>query len=232
MSFKAKPTHIAGRIVSTLFITLVLSAGVFAQVEKKVATAVLIDNTGSMRSQFNLVIDLSRGIAAQAQPRGPVKLFNFMPQGSGPGSIALISSKRGWTEDQGSLDATIDDLYVVPGQTKLVDAIMSLALDLNEKVALNPDAYSSKVIFLVTDGEDRSSKISTKDLIKLLKDSNIQVNAIGLVEELENDRFGSATKRADAKDLLQRLTKETGGRVVFTGRRAAVDDVLQRLWNK
>src|ERR1044072_1146207 len=132
MSFNEKHTRTAARIVSTLFITLALSAGVFAQVEKKVATAVLIDNTGSMRSQFNLVVDLSRGIAAQAQPRGPVKLFNFMPQGSGPGSIAIISSKRGWTEEQGPLDATIDDLYVVPGQTKLADAIMSLALDLNE----------------------------------------------------------------------------------------------------
>ncbi len=230
--FKHKPTRLAVRIGSTLIMSLALSAGVLAQVEKKVATAVLIDNTGSMRSQFNLVIDLSRGIAAQAQPRGPVKLFTFMPQGTGPSSIAIISSKVGWTEDQRPLEATIDDLYVVPGQTKLVDAIMSLALDLNEKVALSPDSYSSKVIFLVTDGEDRSSKIGTKDLIKLLKDSNIQVNAIGLIEELENDRFGSATKRADAKDLLERLTKETGGRVVFSGRRAAVDEVLRQLWNK
>lgn len=228
MSLKEK----AFRIISTLLITLMLPAAVLAQVEKKVATAVLIDNTGSMRSQFNLVINLSRGLAAQSQPRGPVKLFNFMPQGSGPGSIALISSKRGWTEDAGPLDATIDGLYVVPGQTKLVDAIMSLALDLNEKVAPNPDSYSSKVIFLVTDGEDRSSKISTKDLVKLLKESNIQVNAIGLIDELETDRFGSSTKRANAKELLERLTKETGGRVVFAGRRADADEVLRQLWNK
>ncbi len=234
MSFNENPksTGAVRRVVATLLITSVIAAGAFAQADKKVATAVLIDNTGSMRSQFNLVIDLSKGVAAQAQTSGPVKLFNFMTQGSGSSGVALISSRQGWTEDKGALATTIDDLYVVPGQTKLLDAITSLALDLNEKVALNSSEFSGKVIFLVTDGEDRSSKIGTKELIKLLQDSGIQVNAIGLIDELNNDRFSSNDKRSKAKHLLESLTKETGGRVVFAERHGNAEEVLRRLWNK
>jgi von Willebrand factor type A domain len=223
----------AVRVTVTTFVLMVVCwVGVLAQGPKKVATALLVDNTGSMRSQFSLVIELGRGIAAQAQPRGPVRLFTFMPQGSGSSSIAMILPKIEWTEDQHTLTRTIDDLYVVPGQTKLLDAITTVAADLNSRVALEPDAFSSKVIFLVTDGEDRSSKSSTKDLIKLLKDSGIQVNAVGLIEELDNDRFGSSSKLTKAKDLLERLTKETGGRVVFANPRADADEVLRKLLNK
>jgi len=234
MKFRREPTSARAvrSAVTTFVLTVVCSTVVFAQAEKKVATALLVDNTGSMRSQFNLVIDVSRGIAEQAQPRGPVRSFAFMPQGSGPGSIAMVLPKVEWTEDQNLLTRTIDNLYIVPGQTKLLDAITSVAVDLNSRVALEPDAFSGKVIFLVTDGEDRSSKTNTKDLIKLLKESGIQVNAVGLVEELERDRFGSSSKRVKAEDLLKKLTQETGGRVVFAKSRADATEVLQRLWNK
>jgi hypothetical protein len=218
--------------MTTLVLTVACSVAVVAQAQKKVATALLVDNTGSMRSQFKLVIDLGRGIAVQAQPLGPVRLFTFMPQGTGSSSIALVSPRIEWTENQSTLTRTIDDLYVVGGQTKLLDAIASLVIDINSRVALEPDAFSGKVIFLVTDGEDRSSKSSIKDLIKLLKDSNIQVNVVGLIDELDTDRFGSSSKLNKAKDLLERLTKETGGRVVFANPRANADEVLRNLWNK
>jgi len=219
------------RAITTFVLTVVCSAGLFAQ-EKKVATALLIDNTGSMRSQFALVLDLSKGIVTQVQPRGPVRLFAFMPQGPQSSSIAVASSRTQWTEDHAALIGTIDGLYVIGGQTKLLDAITSLAVDLNTRVAENPDGFSGKVIFLITDGEDRSSKSSTKDLIKLLKDSGIQVNAVGLLDELDSDRFGSSGKRSKAKDLLENLTKETGGRVVFASPHADADEVLRKLDTK
>lgn len=221
-----------GRVVTTSLVTLLLSVNLLAQTEKKVATAVLIDNTGSMRSQFELVVDLSRGIVTQAQPRGPVRLFAFMPQGSGSSSIALISSKVEWTDDKRTLDGTLDNLYIVAGQTKLLDAITSIALDLSARVALEPDAFSGKTIFLVTDGEDRSSKTGAKDLIKLLKDAGIQVNAIGLIEELDTQRSIGSGHRQKAKELLEKLTKETGGRVVFANPHADADEVLRKLGNK
>jgi hypothetical protein len=231
MKFR-RPLAFIRLVVTTFVLTIACSAGVFAQAEKKVATAVLVDNTGSMRSQFSLVLDLSRRIVTQVQPRGPVRLFTFMPQGSPSDNAALASPRTEWTESLASLNRTIDGLYVIGGQTKLLDAITSLTIDLNTRVAQEPQVFSGKVIFLVTDGEDRSSKSSTKDLIKLLKDSGVQINAVGLLDELDNDRFGSSSKRVKAEDLLKKLTEETGGRVVFAKPRADATEVLQRLLTK
>jgi Mg-chelatase subunit ChlD len=95
---------------------------------------------------------------------------------------------------------------VIGGQTTLRDAIGVIA------DSFEPDATggvaSQRVIILVTDGEDRTSKVSEKQLIQKLKDAHIRVYAVGLVEELGG-------KRSKAVDFLKSVTSQTGGRVVF-----------------
>src|SRR5258708_9087829 len=67
---------------------------------------------------------------------------------------------------------------------------------------------ANKVIILITDGEERSSKINQKQLIQKLNEHKTSVFAIGLVQQLDKTR-------SKAVDLLKLITKETGGRVVF-----------------
>ena len=43
------------------------------------------------------------------------------------------------------------------------------------------DSYARKVLVLITDGEDRLSRIKSKQLLAELKQANIQVYAVGLV---------------------------------------------------
>lgn len=150
----------AVQLVLALLLTLSFSTVALAQNEPKAAYGILIDNTGSMRSQFDLVINLSKGIVEQTHQRGPISLFPFKTQGDKNNGIAVVASDIEWTQDKFALDKYIDSIYVVPGQTNLKDGINTIAEKLNLKLGPTKDALSEKTIFLITDGEDRSSRIS------------------------------------------------------------------------
>jgi hypothetical protein len=185
------------------------------QIGQREAYAILIDNTGSMRSQFGLVSELSKQIVEQTHQRGPISLYAFKTQGRMSNAVAVVSSGFGWSQDKTVLENYIDSLFVVPGRTAVRDGIRAMAEQLNARAAATKEPLA-KVIVLITDGEDRVSTISEKELIKTLKENSIKVYAIGLTSELENQggliRKGS---RDRAVNFLEKVTKETGGRAVF-----------------
>jgi hypothetical protein len=203
-------------LLSVLLLTLALCNSVFAQSEKKIAYAILIDNTASLRSQLPEVLELSQGIVGQIHQRGPISLFNFTTGGDKRNQIAVVNPVAVQTQDKTLLDNYINDIFIVPGRTTLIDAINTIAEQLNTKADLDKDTFAEKVIYLVTDGEDRTSKIKEKQLIKTLKESGIKVYAVGLIKEFE-DEGGMVHKAPKDKaiEFLEKITKETGGRVVF-----------------
>jgi hypothetical protein len=195
--------------------------------ERKVAFGILVDNTGSLRTQFDLVLDLSHRIVDRTYQRGPISLFVFKPQGGKNNPQAVISSDIQWSQDKELIGKYLDSIFVVPGQTTIMDAINSMAVALNIKASLEKDAPTEKIIFLITDGEDRSSKIGEKELLKTLRESGIKIYAIGLVKELDNEGgFIRKPPRDKAVAFLEKITKETDGRVVFPKSRTADRDVL------
>lgn len=185
------------------------------QTGQKEAYAILIDNTGSMRSQFGLVKEISKRIVEQTHQRGPISLYAFKTRGRMSDAVAVVSSEFGWSQDKTILENYIDSIFVVPGRTAVRDGISAMAEQLNARAAAAKEPLA-KVIVLITDGEDRISKIGEKELIKTLKENSIKVYAIGLTGELENEggliRKGS---RDRAVGFLKKVTKETGGRAVF-----------------
>src|SRR2546428_13982354 len=90
------------------------------------------------------------------------------------------------SQDADVIEGEIDATDVLGGQTPLLDAIDSIAKELNAKVISEKDAFANGVIILVTDGEDRVSRIKEDDLIRELKNSGVKVFAIGLVSELDS----------------------------------------------
>jgi hypothetical protein len=224
---------VAVHLAIVILLTLSLSKTALAQSEQKTAYGILIDNTGSMRTQFDLVISLGKGIVERTHERGPISLFPFKTQGDKANRTAAVSSDMQWSQDKTILDKYIDSIFVVPGQTTLMDGINAIAEQLNTKVSLDKSVLA-KIIFLITDGEDRFSKISEKELFKTLKERGIKVYAIGLVKELDNEG-GLIRKppRQRAVAFLERITKETGGRVVFPkSKKVDVDILLNELFAK
>ena len=164
----------------------------------------LIDNTGSMRSQFNIVMQLGKELARQLHNRGPVSIFSFESARDRRDSHAKISATVEQTQDEVLLNKGFDGIYVQSGQTTLLDAIEFMAEDLNSKAT-----DRAKFIVLITDGEERASKRSAAQVVEKLHRMNISVYAIGLVRELEPD------KRRKAAELLRMISRETGGRAVI-----------------
>ncbi|HSP61348.1 MAG TPA: vWA domain-containing protein [Pyrinomonadaceae bacterium] len=163
----------------------------------------MLDDTGSMRSQFETVFEIGKGVVHQVHDHGPVSLFDFASEGIGPASKAIPTPRIMATQDERVLNRTIENLYIQGGQTMLLDAIEFIGDSLDQQ---SPD--TNKVIILITDGEERTSKINQKQLIRKLKEHKTSVFAIGLVQQLDKSR-------SKAVNLLKDITKETGGRVVF-----------------
>ena len=199
---------VAGIGLALLFL---LSGTIAAQDKKAIAYGILIDNTGSMRSQFDTVREIGKAIVHQTHDHGPVALFDFHSQGSGPGTRAVPIARIEATQDEDTLDQAINGFYVEGGQTSLLDAVKSVGDSLDNKFA-----GANKVIILITDGEDRVSEIQQRTLLKFLQERSIKVFAVGMVQELDSDRGLTRPSTQDkAIRLLNSLTKETGGRVVF-----------------
>jgi Mg-chelatase subunit ChlD len=194
------------RFFAALLVLLSLSALCVAQDKKKINYALFLDDSGSMRSQFNQIVGIGRAVVKQVHEHGPVSIFDFTSHGSGRGMNVVVQPRLEESQDLRLLEQTIDNIYVVGGQTTLRDAIGVIADSF--KPEATGGVASERVIILVTDGEDRTSKVSEKQLIQKLKESHIRVYAVGLVEELGG-------KRSKAVDFLTNLTKQTGGRVVF-----------------
>jgi hypothetical protein len=197
-------------------VVLLFSLGVLcsAQDPKKISYAIFLDNSGSMRTQFDQVNAIGKAVMRQVHKRGPVSIFNFTTQGRLQDARAVVTPRLEASQDEGELEQTIDDLFVIGGQTTLLDAISVI----NDSFDQAGGDASERVIILVTDGEDRKSQISSATLIQKLKLSKTRVYAIGMVRALSS--------RSKAENLLKNLTKETGGRVVFT---SSNHDDLQRL---
>jgi hypothetical protein len=205
-----------------LLLMLFSALSAFGQNDKKAAYGILIDNTGSLRSQFDQVVKLGKAVARHAVQNGPVSVFNFESGGDRRNPLALISGGSEWSQNADALGNFMDDIYVLGGQTTLIDAVNSMARAVNSKVA--PE--KGGVIILITDGEDRESRLKESELIKELQKNGTKVYAIGLVRELGSGNFGSKGKRDKAESLLRKLTKETGGRVVFSDSRTVDADKL------
>ena len=85
---------------------------------------------------------------------------------------------------------------------------------INAKAEQDKTPNVRKVLVLITDGEDRKSTIKEKELLAELQQHQIKVFAIGLVQKLDQDAY-MRSARDKATKLLNKITKETGGRALF-----------------
>lgn len=222
-----------GQILISLFLLAVFYiVPASAQSEKKIAYGILLDNTGSLRSQFPDVKNVGKTIVREVILKGSIVLFNFS-SGNDKDKVAEIKLNEGWSQDEKSLLKNVDELEVVGGQTTLNDAILLTARVVNSKTERERDKFSSGVLILITDGEERASNTKQKELTKYLKESKIKVYAVGLVEELSSERgLTSASPQTKAKDFLKKITKETGGKVIFPKIKQKIEDIIKDLFTE
>jgi Mg-chelatase subunit ChlD len=221
------------KVLISLVLFIIFCAGsISAQAQKQNLYGILVDNTGSMRTQLGRIKEFAKELTKEFQNKGQISVFNFQTSTTKAQTSELGTGSL-WSQNQNDLEQFIDSIIAVGGQTTLCDAIF-LASNLTKSAfERDKDNISEKILILITDGEDRASDIKPKELIKFVKETQIKVYAIGLVEDLSNEAgFVNVSPQAKAKEFLTKITKETNGRVVFPKSKQKPEEIVKNLFSE
>src|SRR3984893_9838707 len=168
-----------------------------------VSIGLLVDNSGSMSTKRTAVGSAALDLVKASNPQDETFLINFSDQ-------AYLD--QDFTSDIGALQNGLAHLSQ-SGGTALYDTVITAA-DKMERSATRP----RKVLIVITDGDDNSSKLNLDDAIHHVQ--NMQgpiIYSIGLL-------FGGDKSRHARRDL-QALSSETGGIAFFPGSLKDIDSV-------
>jgi Ca-activated chloride channel family protein len=145
--------------------------------------------------------------------------------------IRFVSSDKievvqDFTTKKSSLDEALDNLFAEGGQTAIVDAVYQTAKKVEQyQNSGKKEDVKRRALILVSDGDDRSSSHTEQQLFELLRASQLQIYAIGFVNDLNREsKAGKISRQEKAKAFLTRLSQETGGKVYFPN---SIDDLAQ-----
>jgi Ca-activated chloride channel family protein len=175
----------------------------FTRDERPLSCGFVIDASGSVRRILNYLIDAAKLAAEGLKPGDEAFVARFV----GP---ELFQIKEPLTEDLESIVDAFDYVYPEGGQTAVHDAIDKALNYFEENRSGDPQARR-RVLVLVTDGEDRASKIKeAKEILARARQSDVQIFVLALT------RFSSLQSSASkATSLLNGLAEQSGGRAFF-----------------
>jgi len=182
----------------------------FSKSEVPTNYSLVIDNSGSLRSQIEQVIEASKILVANNRPADETSIIRFV-------SSDKIEILQEFTPNKTDLNDALDNLFIEGGQTAIVDAVYLAASRVSE-YEKNTDKIDRKrrALILVSDGEDVNSYYSQQQLFDLLKETDVQIYVVGFVNDLPKDGgFITKSKQSKAKSFLEKLAAETGGRSYF-----------------
>ncbi|CAN5713563.1 hypothetical protein BH18ACI4_BH18ACI4_23550 [soil metagenome] len=187
------------------------SVAFFTREEIPVSYGLAVDNSGSLRSQLQSVIDAGKTIINSNKPGDETFLVRFI-------SSDKIETMQDFTSNMDLLLEGLDNMYIEGGQTAVIDAIYLSAERVAEYKKGDDNDRRRRALILVTDGEDRVSFYKQEQLFGRLREADVQIYIIGFVNELEKDGgFIRKSSREKAVNLLNKLASETGGRAFFPG---------------
>ncbi|HEY6187555.1 MAG TPA: VWA domain-containing protein [Pyrinomonadaceae bacterium] len=198
----------------------------FSTEEVPISYGLAVDNSGSMRSQIDKVIEAGKILINTNKPGDETFLVRFIDS-------EKIETMQDFTADKERLFDGLDSMYIEGGQTAIVDAVYLAAERVaNYKKGNDLNDRRRRALVVVTDGEDRSSYYRLDQLFAKLREEDVQIFVIGFVNEL--DREGGIIRKSPkdkAVDLINRLAKETGGRAFFPTSLSELNDIAREISN-
>jgi Ca-activated chloride channel family protein len=182
----------------------------FTRAEVPISYGLVVDNSGSMKTQLEKVIDATRTIIEQNKPGDETFLERFV----GTDEIAILQD---FTANQEDLIDALDKFHTEGGQTAVLDAVYLGAEHVAKHKKGDPlNDKRRRALILVTDGEDRSSYYKQAELFEFLRENDVQIYIIGFVNELDSQGgFIRKSSKDKAVNLLNKLATETGGRAFY-----------------
>ena len=202
-----------------------------AQASNQNAVIIFVDNSGSSKTVLPEQIALSKEYLRRVEAGTPVFVFGFATD---PVSkTATIARGVQCEQDKQIVSEHLDQVFSVVGQTRLIDGLFSIAELFENDGFSNCKELKNIQILLISDGEDRASVRKLSDLISKLKATAVKVDAVGVISELPNERgFLPQSPRQRARDFLNRLTRDSGGRVVFAKKGQKATEVVAEFFRQ
>lgn len=166
----------------------------FGAEDAALSLAIVFDASGSMGHKMNKAREAVSQFFKTANPEDEFFLvqFNDRPE-------MITDFTRSSEEIQNRLTFTQSK-----GRTALLDAIY---LALNEmKEAKN----SQKALLVISDGGDNSSRYTEREIKRLVRESDVQIYAIGIFEPFSSR--GRTPEEMAGPGLLSEIAESTGGR--------------------
>ena len=104
------------------------------------------------------------------------------------------------------------------GSTSLYDAIY-LGVE-----RMKDAHHSKKAILLITDGQDTRSRYSLVNVRNAVKESDVQIFAIGIV-----NLYSDLSRGRSGRGIIQQITKITGGRAYFPNSVYELEDICTKI---
>ncbi|HSE49092.1 MAG TPA: VWA domain-containing protein [Terriglobales bacterium] len=175
----------------------------FRRMDVPVSLGIIVDNSGSMRDKRSAVNEAALNLVRASNPADEVFIVNFSDE---------YWLDQDFTSNIGLMKEALEKIDS-RGGTALYDAVIASA----DHLAKN-GTKDKKVLVVVTDGEDNSSRESLERAVRTLQDENGPVvYTIGI---LGDDREARRAKRA-----LTQLALETGGVYFFPKDAREVDEI-------
>jgi len=179
----------------------------FRNEDTPVTVGLVIDNSMSMQRRRDGVVAAGLAFAQSSHPRDEMFTVNFNERvwrGLPPG--------RDFTSDVGELRQALMKT-TARGRTALFDAIR-LALE-----HLNGGTQQKKVLVVISDGSDNSSRATFDDVLAMAQRMNAVIYTVGLSDEYDHE---------DRPEILKRLANATGGDAFFPDDRR-ITPTLERI---
>ncbi|HEX6126466.1 MAG TPA: VWA domain-containing protein [Pyrinomonadaceae bacterium] len=173
-----------------------------------VSYGLVVDNSGSFRPLLDRVITVVSDVVEGNSPEDEAFLVTFV-------DTPKIVLRQEFTSRKADIHDAAQNMFIEGGQTAILDAV-KVSADYLSKNARS-DEGRLRALVLVTDGEDRESGAKVEDVIKLLKEQNIRVFVVAMAD-------GKITGK-----LIDRLTKETGGKKVTPRTKAEMTAAVEEI---
>src|SRR2546426_6626850 len=182
------------------------------KLQSPISVALLVDRSQSMGDRFNLIsnaaVSFVKSIIRETDDRGMVVAFDS--------KVYLLQD---WTANVGELVDNIHKLTPAGG-TSMFDALYKTCRD-----KFDPADTRQKVVVLITDGEDTTSRSTLDEALQMAKLSGVAIYAIEIRAE------GSLnTRELQGRRVLADLAESTGGRIFYP--KESREDQLSGLFSK
>lgn len=178
---------------------------------------VVIDSSGSMRDKVDLVNDATRLFLSKNNPENELFFVAFKDE---------VRLEQDFTRDVEDIFDALDNV-IISGGTALYDAIY-LAVD----KALKGDE-PKKAVIVFTDGEDKDSFYSHKELIEKVEESDVQLYIVAFLDSDLSSGGGFFGVFKSAREKIQQrirdIPQSTGGEAFFPEEISQLNDVFQSI---